>query len=207
MTNEPTVIVVDDDEAFRDSLKALLESAELSAAVYDSGQNFLNAYERGSGACLLLDIKLPDMNGLELQQMLTSERIDLPVIVMTGYGDVSLAVKAMKAGAVDFIEKPVDRESLLESVNDALDFARQPRESQLASEDLLAKFELLTPREREVLEQLVIGRPNKVIAYELGISRRTVENHRARVMKKMEARGLSHLVRMALASGINPGFN
>ncbi len=207
MTNEPTVIVVDDDEAFRDSLKALLESAELSVAVYDSGQNFLNAYERGSGACLLLDIKLPDMNGLELQQKLISERIDLPVIIMTGYGDVSLAVKAMKAGAVDFIEKPVDRESLLESVNDALDFARQPRESQLASEDLLAKFELLTPREREVLEQLVIGRPNKVIAYELGISRRTVENHRARVMEKMEARGLSHLVRMALASGINPGFN
>ncbi len=120
---------------------------------------------------------------------------------------MSLAVKAMKAGAVDFIEKPVDRESLFESVNDALDFARQPRESQLASEDLLAKFELLTPREREVLEQLVIGRPNKVIAYELGISRRTVENHRARVMEKMEARGLSHLVRMALASGINPGFN
>ena len=207
MTNEPTVIVVDDDEAFRDSLKALLESAELSVAVYDSGQNFLNAYERDSGACLLLDIKLPDMNGLELQQKLISERIDLPVIIMTGYGDVSLAVKAMKAGAVDFIEKPVDRESLLESVNDALDFARQPRESQLASEDLLAKFELLTPREREVLEQLVIGRPNKVIAYELGISRRTVENHRARVMEKMEARGLSHLVRMALASGINPGFN
>ncbi len=207
MTNEPTVIVVDDDEAFRDSLKALLESAKLSVAVYDSGQNFLNAYERGSGACLLLDIKLPDMNGLELQQKLISERIDLPVIIMTGYGDVSLAVKAMKAGAVDFIEKPVDRESLLESVNDALDFARQPRESQLASEDLLAKFELLTPREREVLEQLVIGRPNKVIAYELGISRRTVENHRARVMEKMEARGLSHLVRMALASGINPGFN
>ena len=207
MTNEPTVIVVDDDEAFRDSLKALLESAELSVAVYDSGQNFLNAYERGSSACLLLDIKLPDMNGLELQQKLISERIDLPVIIMTGYGDVSLAVKAMKAGAVDFIEKPVDRESLLESVNDALDFARQPRESQLASEDLLAKFELLTPREREVLEQLVIGRPNKVIAYELGISRRTVENHRARVMEKMEARGLSHLVRMALTSGINPGFN
>ncbi len=207
MTNEPTVIVVDDDEAFRDSLKALLESAELSVAVYDSGQSFLNAYERGTGACLLLDIKLPDMNGLELQQKLISERIDLPVIIMTGYGDVSLAVKAMKAGAVDFIEKPVDRESLLESVNDALDFARQPRESQLASEDLLAKFELLTPREREVLEQLVIGRPNKVIAYELGISRRTVENHRARVMEKMEARGLSHLVRMALASGINPGFN
>ena len=205
MTNEPTVIIVDDDEAFRDSLKVLLESAELSVTVYDSGRNFLNAFERDGVACLLLDIKLPDMNGLELQQELISQGIDLPVIVMTGYGDVSLAVKAMKAGAVDFIEKPIDRASLMESVNDALDIARQPRKSPVGNKDLLARLELLTPREKEVLEQLVIGRPNKVIAYELGISRRTVETHRARVMEKMEARGLSQLVRMAIEVGINPG--
>ena len=207
MRDEPTVIVVDDDEAFRDSLKAVLESAKLSVAVYESGRSFLNAYQRDGAACLLLDIKLPDMNGLELQQKLRNEGIDLPIIVMTGYGDVSLAVKAMKAGAIDFIEKPIDRESLLKTVNDALEFARRPRQPQSASEDLLAKFELLTPREKEVLEQLVIGRPNKVIAYHLGISSRTVEVHRARVMKKMEARGLLHLVRMAMASGINPDYN
>lgn len=207
MTNKPTVIVVDDDEAIRDSLKAVLESAKLSVAVYDSGRSFLDGYERDGAACLLLDIKLPDMNGLELQQKLISEGIDLPVIVMTGYGDVPLAVKAMKAGAIDFIEKPIDRESLLKTVDNALDFARRPRRPQLASEELLAKFELLTPREREVLEQLVIGRPNKVIAYHLGISSRTVEAHRARVMKKMEARGLLHLVHMAMANGINPEYD
>ncbi len=207
MTNEPTVIVVDDDEAFRDSLKALLESARLSVAVYDSCRSFLKAYVHGAAGCLLLDVKLPDMNGLELQQKLRSEGVDLPVIVMTGYGDVSLAVKAMKAGAIDFIEKPIDRESLLKTVNNALDFARRPREPHLANEGLLAKFQLLTPREREVLEQLVIGRPNKVIAYHLGISPRTVEAHRARVMKKMEARGLLHLVRMAVASGVSPEYN
>lgn len=204
MANEPSVIVVDDDEAIRDSLKALLESAELSVTTYDSGQNFLNAYDRDGIACLLLDIRLPDMNGLELQQKLISEHIDLPVIVMTGYGDVPMAVKAMKAGAIDFVEKPIDRMALMESVQNALKLARQPEEARLARKNLMTKINLLTPREREVLEQLVIGQPNKVIAYELGISPRTVEIHRANVMEKMQARGLSQLVRMALASGIDP---
>ena len=205
MTNERTVIVVDDDDAVRDSLKILLESADFITIAYDSGHSFLKGHQRGSVACLLLDVRLPDMNGLDLQQALKNENIDLPVIVMTGYADVSLAVRAMKAGAVDFIEKPIDRVSLLASINDAFDFARAPRDARIASSDHSAKIELLTPREKDVLEQLVIGRPNKVIAYELGISPRTVEIHRARVMKKMAARGLSHLVRMALESGIDPG--
>ncbi len=207
MTDEPRVVVVDDDDAIRKSLKALLESAELSVTVYDSGRNFLNAYDRHSVACMLLDIKLPDMDGLALQKKLISEGIDFPIIIMTGYGDVPMAVKAMKAGAVDFIEKPFDREALLESVRNALKLARQPRNSRSASEDMMAKIELLTPRQREVLDQLVMGHSNKRIATELGISIRTVENHRAGVMETMQARGVSQLIRMALASGINPEWD
>lgn len=204
MTNEPTIFIVDDDEAVRDSLKALLESAGLKVQAYGSGQEFLNANDPSRSGCLLLDIRMPDMSGLEVQEELVAKQDNLPIIMITGHGDIPIAVKAMKAGAFDFIEKPFKDEVILDSLRRALGLDEQFRRKESSAIDVGARVALLTPRERDVLEQLVIGRQNKVIAFDLGISPRTVEVHRARVMEKMKARSLSHLVRMALAAGINP---
>ena len=153
---------------------------------------------------VISDYTMPDMNGLEMQAELARQQINLPIIIITGHADVPIAVKALKSGAVDFIEKPFSGDRILASVRSALEIADKNYKEQasLATERL--KMERLTVREKEVLEQLVIGRLNKVIAYELGISARTVEIHRARIMEKMEARNIAHLVRLALALGINP---
>lgn len=203
MTPE-TVFIVDDDADVRDSLRALLESARFNVVDFDSARAFLAA-PRAHGGCMIADIRMPDMDGLELQEELTRQNVGLPVIIVTGHGDVPLAVRAMKAGAVDFIEKPYDDELLLESVRRALD-AGQQRNRQTSTADpvragLVAS---LTPREREVLEHLIAGQPNKVVAFELGISPRTVEIHRAHLMEKMQARSLPELVRTALAAGVVP---
>lgn len=199
----PTVFIVDDDEAVRDSLAALVESAGLTAEPYESGTAFLEAVGPERSGCVLLDVQMPGPGGLEIQQRLAADHTALHVIVVTGHGDVPLAVKAMKAGAFDFIEKPFNDEGLLDCVRRALAAAGRGKstETALAGLDGLSQ---LTPREHDVLHQLIVGNPNKVIAYELGISPRTVEVHRARVMEKMRARNLSHLVRMALAAGIDP---
>ena len=208
MATESIVYVVDDDDAIRDSLKVLLESDGLAAEGFASGRDFMDAYNTSAhenlAACLLLDVRMPDMNGLEMQAELARQQINLPIIIITGHADVPIAVKALKSGAVDFIEKPFSGDRILASVRSALEIADKNYKEQasLATERL--KMERLTVREKEVLEQLVIGRLNKVIAYELGISARTVEIHRARIMEKMEARNIAHLVRLALALGINP---
>jgi two-component system response regulator FixJ len=197
------VFVVDDDADARDSLCALLESAGVASEAHASARAFLDAYQPGRPACLIADIRMPDMDGLELQEELNRRNAGLPVIVVTGHADVPLAVRAMKAGAVDLIEKPFDDTLLLASVKRALAQAHGAREQAAATESAKTRIASLSARERQVLELLVAGQPNKIIAFELDISPRTVEIHRAHVMEKMEAKSLSDLVRAAIAAGIS----
>ena len=197
--NDEYVFVVDDDADIRDSMRLLLEVAGFKVRNYTSARQFLDD-ELPKQGCLVADIRMPDMSGLELQEEAAKRHLDLPVIIMTGHGDVPLAVKAMKAGAIDFLEKPFDDERMLASVRRALEIgsrARSRNAEAIAAKTLLAS---LTPRERGVLDKLVQGRSNKVVAYELGISPRTVEIHRAHIMGKMEASSLSDLVRVVLAA-------
>jgi two-component system response regulator FixJ len=175
----------------------------LSVESFASGQAFLAAFDNSLRGCLLLDIRLPDINGIDLQSKLFGMGSRLRTVMISGHGDVPLAVKAMKAGAIDFIEKPYSDEVILDCVRYNLAESERASETASCPENINLRLEQLTPREREVLEALVSGQPNKVIAYQLGISPRTVEIHRARVMAKMEAPSLSHLVRMALAAGID----
>lgn len=198
-----SIFIVDDDEAIRDSLRLLLESAGMEQVIaYDSGRSFLDNASPRPGDCVLLDVHMPDMDGLQLQAEVTRRGMRLPVIVMTGHGDVPIAVRAMKAGAVDFIEKPFTDDALLESVHRALAIAAKVDRESVEVSETKRRFGTLTARECDVFEGMVAGRPNKVIAHDLGISPRTVEIHRARVMDKMNARSLSALVRMALAAGV-----
>lgn len=204
MASETTVFIVDDDADVRDSLRALLESARFDVEDFPSAASFLAAVTPGRGACLVADVRMPDMDGLALQEELVKRGVDLPVIIVTGHGEVPLAVRAMKAGAVDFIEKPYDDDLLLESVGRAQALNLNLRAKASSAQEAAERISTLTPREREVLEHLVAGQPNKVIAHELGISPRTVEIHRAHLMEKMQARSLSDLVRIALTSGVQP---
>ena len=193
------VFVVDDDADIRDSMRLLLEVAGFRVRSYNSAKHFL-ADDYPKQGCLIADIRMPDMSGLELQVEVVRRHIELPVIIITGHGDVPLAVQAMKAGAIDFIEKPFDDDMMLASVRRAMEVGSRARERSAeskAAKDLLSS---LTPRERSVLDKLVQGRSNKVAAYELGISPRTVEIHRAHIMSKMEASSLSDLVRVVLAA-------
>lgn len=199
-----TVFVVDDDDAVRESLRALLEAAAFHVDDFGSAAAFLDAYKPPRPGCLVADIRMPDMDGLGLQEELARRHIALPVIVITGHGDVPLAVRAMKAGAVDFIEKPFDENLLLDSVERALESGRRLKSHASFSQMVIDRAGGLTRRERQVLEHLIAGQPNKVIAYELDISPRTVEVHRANLMEKMQARNLSELVRMALEAGVSP---
>jgi two-component system response regulator FixJ len=203
MTTEATVHVVDDDEAIRDSLAILLGAAGFSVATYPSAEAFLITAPQGPG-CLVIDVRMPGMGGLELQEELIRRGRRIPVIVVTGHADVPLAVKAMKAGAVDFVEKPFDEQTIVSSIRRAFDKGIEVAREEAEGSQIGRRLAQLTPREREVLDALVAGKPNKIIAYELSISPRTVEIHRARVMEKMAARTLSDLVRMALSVGARP---
>jgi two-component system, LuxR family, response regulator FixJ len=196
------ILIVDDDADVRDSLRALLESAGFAVRDFASARLVLEDAALTQGACLIADIRMPDMDGLTLQQELGNRRVGLPVIIVTGHGDVPLAVRAMKAGAVDFIEKPFDDELLLQSIQRALAMGHENRTQASFAQHATARAALLTERERQVLDRLVAGQPNKVIAYELDISPRTVEIHRAHVMEKLQARSLSDVVRLALAAGL-----
>ena len=200
MAEAPLVHVVDDDPAVRDSLALLLESAGFAVRSYDSATALLQALPGSATGCVLTDVRMPELDGLELQRRLIQLGIKLPVIVMTGHGDVPIAVEALKAGAADFLEKPFDDTQLLAAVTGALAASQRARAEAEAVADINARLASLTPRERQVLERLVTGQPNKTIAYDLGSSPRTVEVHRARVMEKMGARSLPELVRMTLAA-------
>ena len=190
------VVIIDDDEAVLDSLRVLLEAEGLEVETFDRAAAFLTRVAGPPPGCLVTDVRMPDMDGLELLRALAVRGPLPPVIVITGHGEVPLAVQAMRLGARDFIEKPFDPLTMLASVRDALSAAATPAAT--ADPEIRRRLERLTPREREVLEQLVIGRSNKMIARKLGISPRTVEIHRARVMDKMGARSLADLVRMSL---------
>jgi two-component system, LuxR family, response regulator FixJ len=197
MSDGALIVVIDDHESVRSSLRALLESGGLRVKDYPSAIAYLE--DNGGGDCVLADLRMPQMTGLELQQEMTKRNSSVPVIVITGHGDVPLAVQAMRAGAFDFLEKPFDDDVLLDSIQRALAANRKTAQSQNESKAAAALIAALTSREHEVLDQLVLGKSNKLIAHELGISPRTVETHRARLQEKLKARGLSDLVRLTRA--------
>jgi two-component system response regulator FixJ len=196
MKHDATVYVVDDDAAIRDSLSVLLETCGLNWRTFASAEDFLAELTDTTPVCAVVDVCLPGMSGLELQQQLAGREIPSALVVMTGQGSVPMAVDAMRAGAVHFIEKPIDPETLLEVLDEALDRREEIAEQRADRNQALARLNRLTPREREVLTLLVEGHLNKVIAGRLGISTRTAEHHRAHIMAKMQAPTLSHLVRL-----------
>lgn len=196
--NRETVYIVDDDEAVRHSLCLLLRSVGLAARGFESGAVCLETLGPQSSGCVLLDIRMPGMSGLEIQERLVEQGVLMPIIFITGHGDVPMAVRALKAGAHDFIEKPFNDQDLLDRVQKALraDAARRATQGEVS--EIRARHERLTPREREILKRIVTGQANKVIAIELGLSERTVELHRARAMEKMQADSLATLVKLAM---------
>jgi two-component system, LuxR family, response regulator FixJ len=196
------VHVIDDDDALRDSLRFLLTSAKFDVETYESATAFLAALPQIKGGCIVTDVRMPRLSGIELLRRLKSMSIDLPVIVMTGHGDIALAVDAMKVGAIEFLEKPFDDEVLLKAVRVALDRYGKEAKKEAEKTQIRERLDSLSQREREVLEGLVAGHPNKIIASDLKISPRTVEIYRAHVMVKMNADSLSDLVRMSLLVGL-----
>ena len=198
MSEQSTVFIVDDDEAVRDSLSWLMQSVGLNTETFPSADSFLQGFGEDRPGCLLLDIRMPGMSGLELQNVLQERGFRLPLVVISGHADVPMAVRALKAGAFDFVEKPFNDQLLLDTVQRAIEQDREQRESHAQIDAWRARLDTLTPREREVLELVVVGASNKQISSELGVSLKTVEAHRARVMDKLEADSLSQLVRMTL---------
>jgi FixJ family two-component response regulator len=190
----PLIYLVDDDEAVRDSLGMLFESIGLAHEAYPSALDFLQHYDPTRLACLVADIRMPGLSGLELQQRLKEQRAEIPIIFITGHGDVPMAVTAMKSGAADFIQKPFRDQDLIDRINKALERDRERRKSRAEQDEIHARIALLTPRENEVMQRVVRGQANKVIAMDLGVSQRTVELHRARVMRKLKMRSLAELV-------------
>jgi two-component system, LuxR family, response regulator FixJ len=206
MAAEGCVYVVDDDEAVRDGLSGLLDAGGYTCRTFSAAQEFLQAAPTLRPGCVIVDIRMPAMDGLELQRRLAAQGLSFPLIVITGHGDVALAVRAMKAGAVDFIEKPFGAKMILESTKNAMSHVAEPQEANALEVTAKARVESLSRREREVLQGLLAGLANKSIAYDLGLSPRTVEVHRGRLMQKMRARSLSELVRLGLAAGLEPSF-
>jgi two-component system, LuxR family, response regulator FixJ len=192
------VYVVDDDAAVRSGLKWLIESVDLEVAECASAQAFLDTYDRSRPGCLVLDVRLRGMSGLDLQAELGRRAITIPTIIITGHGDVPMAVRAMKLGAIDFVEKPFNDQQLLERIQHAIEADQDARRGDRERAEVEALLATLSPREREVLDLLVLGKANKEVADQLGLSTRTVEGHRARLMEKLACTSLAELVRLSL---------
>jgi two-component system response regulator FixJ len=201
MASNPVVHIIDDDEAARQSLAFMLSSAGLAVRVYRSARAFLDSLDKVQCGCLITDVRMPEMTGIELLHRIKQQAFCLPAIVITGHGDVPLAVEAMKAGAVDFIEKPFDEQAILDAVQAALERSGEGEDEDVAAVAL--RLASLSERERQVLDGLFAGRPNKAIANDLGISPRTVEVYRANLMAKMRAKSLSELIRMAIVAHVS----
>lgn len=200
----PIVYVVDDDISVRESLELLIRTAGWQAELFDSAQGFLRCPKVAAPSCLILDVKLPGLNGLDLQKQVAADRVDMPIIFITGYGDVPSTVQAMKAGAVEFLTKPFSEDVLLKAIEHALQRSRIVLDQEAALHNLRDRYASLSAREREVMELVVRGLLNKQVGFELGISEITVKAHRGRVMEKMEARSLPDLVRMAARLRVAP---
>jgi two-component system response regulator FixJ len=205
MSEPRRVYVVDDDDSVRRSIAFMLKTSGLEVKSYPSGIELLREAKKLEHGCVLLDIRMPGMDGLEVQQELQRVGVDFPVIIMTGHGDIPLSVRAMKAGAVDFIEKPFEKATLLGALDEAFRSMERTDSGRNRAKNATIRLRALTPREREVLDGLAKGLPNKTIAYDLGISPRTVEIHRANLMSKLEVRSLSEALRLAFAAAENQG--
>jgi len=198
MESQSTVFIVDDDPAMRESLRWLIESVGLAVETYGAARDFLDTYDPARAGCLLLDVRMPGLSGLDLQAELSVRRISIPTIIITGYAEVPMAVRAMKAGAIDFIEKPFSDQHLLDRIRQAIEIDREDRRVSAERKEMTDRYERLTQRERQVMEMVVSGRPNKTVAQEFGLSEKTVEVHRSKVMEKMRAQSLADLIRMDL---------
>jgi len=204
MDKQETVFVVDDDEGIREGLALLLETVGQPYELYSSAIEFLDAYDASKGGCLVLDIRMPRMSGLDLQEKLNEQGSLLPIIFITGHGDIQMAVEAMRRGALDFIRKPFREQDLLDRINEAMAFDAGKRKNMAEQQQLLDKVAALSEREREVFHHVAAGEMNKVIAQDLGISVRTVEVHRSRVMEKLGVRSLAQLVRIKIEAELVP---
>lgn len=202
MTTKGMIYVIDDDEAMRDSLNFLLDSSGYSVTLFDDAQRFLEALPDLAFGCIVSDVRMPGIDGIELLKRMKAQHSPFPILIMTGHGDVPLAVEAMKLGAVDFLEKPFEDDRLIAMIETAIRQAEPAAKSEAIAQDLAARVASLSPRERQVMEGLVAGLSNKLIAREYDISPRTIEVYRANVMTKMEASSLSELVRLAMRAGM-----
>lgn len=203
-TDEPTVFVIDDDASMREALARLFYSVQLKVEVFASTQEFLGAERQDAPACLVLDIRLPGLSGLDFQAELTEAALAIPVVFITGHGDIPMSVRAMKAGAIDFLTKPFRDQDLLDAVAAAIQRDKKRRENEHAIADMRAHFASLTAREREIMALVASGLMSKQIAAQINLSEITVKVHRSHIMKKMEARSVADLVRMAEALGVKP---
>lgn len=198
--HDSIVYIVDDDQAIRHAMGLLLKSVGHEHLVFTSADEFLESHTGNNNGCLVLDIRMPGLSGLELQQKLIESGSSLPIIFISGHGDIPMAVEAMQKGAFDFIQKPFRDQELLDRISEALNTARRQESEREQKVDVQDRIDTLTKREHEVLDLVVTGKPNKIIAHELGVSQRTIEIHRARVMEKMRAKSLAELVRMHMAA-------
>jgi two-component system, LuxR family, response regulator FixJ len=202
MTTKGQVYVIDDDEAMRDSLNFLLDSAGFAVSLFDTGQSFIDALPELGFGCVVSDVRMPGLDGIELLKRMKAQHSPFPILIMTGHGDVPLAVEAMKLGAVDFLEKPFEDERLVGMIETAIRRAEPAARNEAVAQDIAARVATLSPRERQVMEGLIAGLSNKLIAREYDISPRTIEVYRANVMTKMQANSLSELVRLAMRAGM-----